>query len=236
VRSLTKLSIIIALALSVSTPAAAVISIGLVQVGGTYSASTGAQGGDTLILSITWSVGTGDTLASIQPALVFDGAVQSFSPDAYGPLLGMSTEDYYAATFAGPTGPPASKREMNFVTYGDIGLDPLNPNMANGWEKVAQPGGWVIGPCTAGSCTSLGTAYFVLTGAPGVIAIGGVGQPGGTQVLDSTFTDIAGNPALVSLGTWVTVGPPGYPPEPATAGLLGLGLVALAAARRRHRH
>jgi hypothetical protein len=228
VRTLTKLSISIALALSVSTPAAAIIAIGLVQVGGTYSASVGGQAGDTLILSITWSVGTGDTLASIQPAIVFDGSVQSFSPDVYGSPPGLSTEDLYPATFAGPSGPPASKRDMNFLTYGDIGLNPLDPNMAVGWEKAAPPTGWVIGPCTAGSCTSLGTAFFVLSGLPGVIAIGGVGQPGGTVVLDSTFTDIASDPTRVSLGYWV--------PEPATAGLLGLGLVALAAARRRHRH
>jgi MYXO-CTERM domain-containing protein len=228
-RTVSKLCLALVPALSVSTPAAAIITIGLVQVGGTYSASVGAKPGDTLVVSIWWSVGPGDTLALIQPAIVFDGSVQSFSPDVYGSPPGLSTEDLYPATFAGPSGPPASKRDMNFLTYGDIGLNPLDPNMAVGWEKAAPPTGWVIGPCTAGSCSSLGTAFFVLSGLPGVIAIGGVGQPGGTLVLDSTFTDIAGDPTKVRILPL---------PEPATAGLL-VGLVAvaaLAATRRRHRH
>jgi hypothetical protein len=224
-RTLTKILLMVGLALTMSTSAGAIITVGLSQSGGTYDGIS-ANPGDTLVLDITWNVGAGDTLSLIQAALVFNGAVSVFSPDVYGSPAGLSTEDLYAATFAGPLGPPASKRDMNMLAYGDIAVNPLNPQIALGWEKAAGGGLFVIGPCTAGNCTTLGTAAFILSGTGGIIAVGGVGMPGGTSILDGAFLDIAGNTALVSLGSFTII------PEPTTASLLGLGLLGLTVAGR----
>ena len=77
------------LALTISAPAGAVVSIGLVQVDGTYDGSS-ANPGDTLVLNITYALQPGDAVTLVDPALVFDGFVSSF--DAAG-----STETPFAA-------------------------------------------------------------------------------------------------------------------------------------------
>jgi len=46
----------VGLALTMSTSAGAVVSIGLVQVGGTFDIGNGANPGDTLVLKITYSL------------------------------------------------------------------------------------------------------------------------------------------------------------------------------------
>jgi len=57
-----------------------------------------------------------------------------------------------------------------------------------------------------------------------------MGLPGGTFIADGNYADITGT-AGVSLGRFfVNI------PEPTTAGLLGLGILALTAAGRRRRH
>jgi len=216
-QTLTKILVTVALALTLSTSAGAVVSIGLVQVGGTYDGIL-ANPGDTLVLDITYGLQFGVGVVLIDAGIVFDGSVSTF--DAAG-----STETGVAYWNGGelPVGP---------VATGDIGL--VTPYLADGWEKAATGGvgltyEWFGPPCVFGACTSMGTAAFVLSGQSGVIAIGGVGLPGGTVVGDGTFVNIAGNPALVSLGAFTII------PEPTTASLLGLGLLGLAAAGRRRK-
>ena len=209
-RTLTKLLLMVSLALTLSTSAGAVISIGLVQVGGTYDGVT-ANPGDTLVLNITYALEPGDATTLVDPGIVFNGAVTSF--DAAG-----STETAFAAWSGGAVA-------LNPIATGDIAL--VTPNLANGWEKGTTIAGGGSSPCVFGACTSLGTAAFVLSGTSGFIDVGGVGQPGGTVIGDGVFDDITGQVYL-----------PGFTiiPEPTTASLLGLALLGLAAAHRRRKH
>jgi hypothetical protein len=208
-RTLTKLLLMVGLALTVSTSSAnAMVTLGLVQVGGTYSASVGAQPGDTLVLNITWSADAAFSVVTIDPGLVFNGSVQSFN-------VAGSTE----------TGPAlnASYASIAPLATGDIAL--TAGGIANGWEKATLTP-WT-GPCVLGACTSMGTAAFVLTGQAGVIVIGGNGRPGGTVVGDGAAQDVTMDPSKVTLGSFTIV------PEPTTASLLGLGLLGLTVAGRR---
>jgi hypothetical protein len=212
-RTLTDLLVTVGLLLTLSTSAGAVVSVGLVQVGGTYNASLGAAPGDTLVLNVTYGLQPGDFVTIVDPAIVFDGSVSSFN-------IPGSTETGFAAWSGGAVA-------LNPVTPPGFVL--VTPTQADGWEKGTILAGGATVPCVAGDCTSLGTAAFVLSGSAGTISIGAVGLPFGTVIGDGTFMDIAGNPALVSLGTFPII------PEPTTASLLGLGLLGLAAAGRRRK-
>jgi len=205
-RTLTNLLLMVGLALTLSTSAGAVISIGLVQVGGTYNPLLGPSAGDTLVLNITYGLQASDAVTIVDPELEWDSAVASFN-------IPGSTETGSAVWSGGAVtlSPLAAS----------IGL--VAPNRAEGWEKGTTLAGGATTPCVFGACTSLGTAAFVLSGTPGAIWVGS-----GTVVGDGSFQDIAGNPALVSLG-WFAI------PEPTTASLLGLGLLGLAAAGRRRK-
>jgi hypothetical protein len=209
-RRLAKLCLVIGLAMTLNTSAGAVVSIGLTQVGGTYSASLGANAGDTLVLDIGWSLQPGDAITGIDPGVVWDDAVASF--DAAG---STRTPDWYWGD------PPIII--MSGIPPDDVPRQ-VEPYRATGWGKYTTVAGGVPDPCVYHpSCYSLGTAAFVLSGSSGVVAIGAVGLPYGTVITDGTFMDISG---ISSLGTFTIV------PEPAAASLLGLGLVAVAIARR----
>jgi hypothetical protein len=68
----------------------------------------------------------------------------------------------------------------------------------------------------------------VLSGIWGTISVGGVGQPGGTVILDGNSEDIA---PISNLAPFLVIG--SEIPEPTTGSLLGLGLLVLTAASRR---
>jgi len=211
-RTLTNLLLTVGLALTLSTSAGAVVSIGLVQVGGTYDGIS-ANPGDTLVLDITYAFQPGDTITLIDPAIQFDGAVSSFNA--------AGSTQTGVACWGGPggcLGPPE--------IWIDFSLVPGYPNLADGWEKGPTSSTGAICPGPSDACTSMGAAAFVLSGQSGELSIGGVGLPGGTVIADGTFVDIAG---ISNLGTFTII------PEPTTASLLGLGLLGLAAARRRRK-
>jgi hypothetical protein len=160
------------------------------------------------VLSITYDLEPGDAVTLIDPGIVFTGGV-SFD-------IAGSTETGLAAWSGGAVA-------LSPIATGDIAL--VTPHLANGWEKGTTIAGGGSSPCVFGACTSLGTAAFVLSGEWGVaISVGAVAQPGGTVIGDGTFVDIAG---WSNLGSFLII------PEPTTASLLGLGLLALTAARRR---
>jgi hypothetical protein len=219
----TKFFLVLGLVLTISTPVGAVVSVGLVQVGGTYSATVGASAGDTLVLEITYSLGPGDAVTLIDPAVVWDDAVSSY--DAAG-----STETGAAFFTNGDV-------VFNPIVTGDDLLYPPPPgteNLANGWEKQSNFAGAATNPCVSGACSSMGTAAFVLSGAGGVISIGGVGLPGGTLIGDADYQDATG---LASLGTFAIPGPTtvNATPEPSAALVfaMGAGLVGTAVRWRR---
>jgi hypothetical protein len=198
----------VGLALTMSTSAGAVVSIGLVQVGGTYD-GVSANAGDTLVLNITYGLQPGDAVTLVDPALVWNGSVTSFTG---------GTETAFAAWSAGGVA-------LNPIATGDIGL--VTPQQADGWEKATTLGGGATSPCVFGACTSLGTASFVLSGNSGVISVGAVGLPFGTVIGDGAFQDIT---LLSNLGSFTII------PEPTTASLLGLGLLGLTVAGRRRKN
>ena len=212
-RTLTKLLLMVGLALTMSTSAQAIISVSLVQVGGTYVAGA-ATAGDTLVLDIQYNITGASATTLIDPGLVFNGAVTSFN-------VAGSTETAFAA-WAGGAG------AISPIGTGDIALV---SGIANGWEK-GTTGTPASAPCVFGACTSMGTAAFVLSGTSGVISVGGHGINGGTTITDGAGADITLNGALVSLGTFQIVAIP----EPTTASLLGLGLLGLTVAGRRRKN
>jgi hypothetical protein len=152
-RTLTKLSVMVGLALTVSTTAGAEwVTFSLVQVGGTYD-GVQANPGDTLVLSIQYSVGDqGPTL--IDPSITWGAEVASFDG---------GTETGFAAWSGG-------SYALSPIATGDIAL--VSPNVANGWEKASTVAGGAFEPCVFGACTSLGTASFTLSGQGGVIDFG----------------------------------------------------------------
>jgi len=208
----TQLLLAIGLALTLGTTAGAEpVTFSLVQVGGTYD-GVQAHPGDTLVLNIQYTVGDQGPTA-IAAAIGWGAEVASFDG---GTETGVAlwNDGAYA---------------LNNLATGDIGLHPTEPNLAIGWEKASTLSGGAFEPCAFGACTSLGTASFTLTGQAGVIDFGPQGIGGGTNVSYGPFQTCG---ELVPC--WYEV-PFTVIPEPATATLLALGLLALSLATR-HRN
>jgi hypothetical protein len=149
-RTLTEFSFMVGLALTISTTAGAEwVTLSLVQVGGTYD-GVQANAGDTLVLSIQYTVGDqGPTL--IDPSITWGAEVASFDG---GTETGMAA--WSGGSYA-----------MSPIATGDIAL--ISPNLANGWEKSSTVASGAFEPCVFGACTSLGTVSFTLSGQGGVI-------------------------------------------------------------------
>jgi hypothetical protein len=211
-----KLALLVGLALTVSTTAGAdLVTLSLVQVGGTYD-GVKANPGDTLVLSIQYSLAD-RAVTLIDPTIVWGAEVASFDG---------GTETGFAAWSNGAVA-------LNPIATGDIAL--ISQNLADGWEKGTTIAGGASEPCVFGACTSLGTASFTLSGQSGVIDFLPWGHSSGfgTVVGDDIPPD-----GCVALYPWTceyNAIPFTVIPEPATASLLGLALLALTLATR-HRN
>jgi hypothetical protein len=203
------LALLVVLALTISTTAGAeYVTISLVQVGGTYD-GVQAHPGDTLVLDIQYTVGDQGVIL-IDPTIAFGAEVTSFDGGTETGVAGWSNGAY----------------ALSPIATGDIALSPFDPNWADGWEKASSVAGGAFEPCVGGACTSLGTASFTLSGQAGVIGFAPEGPAGGTVVgYSDPYMICVPGPCWNAVSFTVI-------PEPATATLLTLGLLALAAASR----
>ena len=208
----SKLTLLVILALTVNTTAGAeYVTLSLVQVGGTYD-GVQANAGDTLVLSIQYTVGDqGPT--HIDPSITWGGEVTSFDG---------GTETGFAAWSGG-------SYALQPIATGDIAL--VSPNLANGWEKASTMSEGAFEPCVFGACSSLGTLSFTLSGLGGVIDFAPYGIPGGTVIgyASGPCYSIPEDPDCWNEIPFTVI------PEPTTASLLGLALLTLTLATR-HRN
>jgi hypothetical protein len=222
-RTLAKITLTVALALSVSTAASANIAVFLTQIGGTYSATVGASVGDTLVLRIGFSITGAPSAAIIDPLI---------------DLAGTATMDSFTETSATNWGSSSSSVNLGTAVVGDV---KVSSGGIDGFDRVSglnTVGAWGAclsssGPANGFRCASMGTLSLTLTGLGGVIDTGSILQPTpfgtyistGTKFGDTYNTDVTGTS---SLGTFTII----PIPEPTTASLLGLGLLGLTVAGR----
>jgi hypothetical protein len=212
-RNIAKIFLAMLFALTVGNSASAIVSVTLTQIGGTYSPSTGGTlGSDSLVLRIDYAITGGQLVSSIDVAIsVANLATLSPGSSETGPAV---WEFGFAA--AEPVGEPGA----------DIAS--VAPGVIGGWEKQSTDAWGTDGSCIfdiqpGGSCGTLGVVSLHLTGVGGYIF---TDVQGHTVVMDGQGNDIT---ASARLGSFML-----FPaPEPNTASLFGLGLVGLAAVKRR---
>ena len=206
----------VALALTLSSSASAIVHISLTQIGGTYDAAAGVSAGDSLVLQIDYSITDDSMVTAINIALDVGVVATLVGGTETAAALWES-----GATSAAPIAVPGAD------------ITTLNPGHLVGWEKTAlapwgTPGSCIYDTSPGGSCGTLGTVTLALTGVTGVIDTGSILSPipGGTLIAHAEPGWFCGIPPCDDLGTFSLV------PEPTTASLLGLGLLGLTVAGR----
>jgi hypothetical protein len=208
---------VVALAMTVSSSASAIVTVSLTQIGGTYN-GVSLNPGETLILQMDYWITGGTFVSIIDVAVAFDSVGLAFNG---GSETGPALWEFGAGSFA----PLIQNTDIQVVAPGQIDGFEKATTFAGG---VGTPGSCIFDTSPGGSCGTLGTLSFtILNPSSWFIDTGAIVQPTpfGTIIADGSGTDIT---ASSSLGTFSI-------PEPTTASLLGLGLLGLTAASRRRR-
>ena len=214
-RTLTKILMVAALALIVSSAANANVVITLTQIGGTYSATVGAQAGDTLILDVGYTITGADTHHHHRPG----GRVRRPRLRAFvsGSETGLALWSAGATAF-NALGAPA-------VFIGELhgpGVD-LRRRAREGGRHLCGRQCAVHLRCSApardADVQPHGRERRDRRGSGASAAAVRHDDPDGLGAVSVT--------PLATLGTFTII------PEPTTASLLGLGLLGLTVAGRR---
>jgi hypothetical protein len=212
-----------AFGLFVSAEASATITVSLVQIGGTYVAP--GVSGDTLTLNMNVSGTAGDTLGFIGTSILYDPVHLSLN----GAVPGAGTTEFSFAFLPlapGLLSPIAKSIDHNPNPFGV----PAGLAGVQGWEASAGAGSQIT--FLGSTSFTLGTINFVLNSATTDVIPTFCGTPACSQSIPTTGDtafDLFG-PIPVNFNSFTV-----EIPEPATAGLVMLGLLGLAIGGRRQK-